>query len=485
MNGRIALVSINAGRKDTTSHWPHYGLVLLATKLREAGNEARVFDQSFLRESDDAFVKRVCDFAPDVAGFSLYTTHATRGLAMAKRLLGQLPRARALCGGPHVSLYADEVRGTDLFAALVRNEAETVISPLIERLLRDEAPGIVDGGPTAGHEIPAADFRLAAGHERMKWLPIQLSRGCPFNCCFCEVKKIASRMIRYRELEVCLEEIERNLAALPHAYSLSIVDDCPTLDRARFKEFLRRYIERGLRARISIDNMRADSVDEELLDLLKQCRTPHVCVAAESGNAEVFRMVDKGESLGDVIRAATLVRAKGLPLYMCFIIGLPGSTFAAEMDSLRLARSLKADYLYWNMFLPHRGTRARDWFAEHGTIFEEHDRFSVPDYNLRFSPPAVETPEFPRDERVRAYLKCVLETVSFVITPATLARAFALAVRYGLWSSIPVMLARMPRKAWFYARLLAARMIESTRNRKAARRSGARAPQPREEGGEA
>jgi anaerobic magnesium-protoporphyrin IX monomethyl ester cyclase len=457
MSSRIALISVDGGRRDTTSHWPHYGLTLLATRLRDVGFDPRVFDQSFLCEGDSAFLRRIVAFAPDVVGVSLYTTHATRGLAAARALADAIPRARAICGGPHVSLYPTEVEATGLFAALVRGEAECIIPEIVRRTLEGQSPGVVQTGPTPGAAIPEADFGLADGSKAMTWLPIQLSRGCPYNCSFCEVRYIASHRIRYRDVDQCLHEIEGSLGRLAGVYSVSIVDDCPTLDRGRFKRFLRAYIGRGLRARIAIDNMRADSVDEELLSLLKACRIPHVCVAAESGNRRVLEGVDKGETLEEIIRAARLVRASRLPLYLCFVIGLPGATFETEMDSLRLARSLGAEYIYWNMFLPHRGTRAREWFAEHGTIFAEQDHFSVPDYNLRFSLPAVETPEFARRERIRAYVKCVLETVSFVFTPGTIVRAFALAARYGLWSSLPVMLVRMPYKGLFYARVVLGR----------------------------
>jgi radical SAM superfamily enzyme YgiQ (UPF0313 family) len=465
MNARIVLVNVDAGRADTAAHWPHYGLVLLATVLRDAGHEVAVVDQSFLRMEDDAFVARVAAMKPDVVGVSLYTTHATRGLGIARALREALPGARFVAGGPHASLYSDPIAKSGIFEAVVRGEAEGVVVDVVTRLRAGERPGVVVGRPTEGPVIPHADFRLADGHERMSWLPIQLSRGCPYNCSFCEVKEIASRRIRFRDVDVCLDEIGAAAVLLPEAHTLRIVDDCPTLDLPRFKEFLRRYLARGLALRVSVDNMRADAIDDELLDLLKRCRIPYVCIAAESGNPDVFKAVDKGESLAEIAEAARRVRASGLPLYMCFVVGLPGSSYEAEMDSLRFAKSLRPDILYWNMFLPHRGTRARDWFGSHGTIFEEADRFSVPSYDLTFSSPATETPEFPREERIRAYLTCVLETVSFVMTPRALLRAIGLAHRYRLWKSFFVMLANLPAKVLVYARIALGRIVEGVRRR--------------------
>lgn len=459
MTARVALISVHAGREDARSHWPHYGLVLLATALRRRGNEARVFDQSYLRCSDAAFIERVRAFDPAVIGLTLYTTHVKRALGLLEGIRAALPGRPVMVGGSHVSLYGDALNADGVFAAVVKGEAEGAIGGVVEALLRGEKPGVVTAGRVAGEDIPNADFSTAEGYAQMRWLPIQLSRGCPFNCSFCEVHQIATRQIRYRDVEVCLGEIDANLRALPQAHTVRIVDDCPTLDRARFKRFLTEYRRRGLPARISVDNMRADTVDEELVALLKACRTPHICLGVESGNPEVFRLVEKGETLAEIEAAARTVQRAGVPLQLCFVVGLPGSHFEAEMDSLRLAKRLKPQIVYWNMFLPHRGTRAREWFLAHGRIHDERDVFSLPDYDLHFTLPPAETPEFPREERVRAWLKCVLETASFRTTPGVTIRAVTLAVRYRLWGTLAVMAVAVPRKFLIYARLLAGRVL--------------------------
>lgn len=457
MGARIALISASADRKNARSLWPHYGLVLLATVLRRAGYEAMVFDQSYLRCTPEEMVEHVRAFAPAVVGASLYTTHVERGSRLTQGLIRALPGVPVIAGGPHVSLYADSMRDSP-FAALVCGEAEGTIVDVVRRVLEGQRPGKVVSGVTPGESIAEADFQWALGSADMAWLPIQLSRGCPFNCSFCEVKHVASRQIRYRGLARCLDEIEQGLKKRPKVHTVRIVDDCPTLNVARFKEFLRTYRARGIRACISIDNMRADTIDEELLVLMKECRTPHICLAVESGNPEVFRLIDKGETLEDIRRAAGLVRRQGIPLQLCFVVGLPGSTFEAEMDSLRLAKSLKPQIIHWNMFLPHRGTRAREWFVEHGTVFDELNCFSLQDYDLRFTLPAVESPEFTRRERLRAWTRCVLETASFLMTPLTIARALRTAVRLNLWSSIPRMFTALPGRFLMFSRLAIQRM---------------------------
>ncbi len=452
MKTRIALISADAGRRDGRSPWPHYGLTLLATALNESGYEARVFDQSYLCMAREEFVGTLGRFRPRLVGITLYTTYVRTALRLIREVQGALPGCPVIAGGPHVSLYAEDMRADTTFAGLVRGEADRAIASLAGRVLAGETPGILSCDLPAGAEIPAASWREAEGHERMQWLPIQLSRGCPFDCSFCEVRAIASRKIRYRDINACLNELDAHLRLLPHVHTIRVVDDCPTLDRERFKSFLREYLRRGLPARIQLDNLRADTLDEELVDLLKRCRTPSICIGVESGNAEVFRMVDKAETLEQIRGAAHLVRRKKVPLHLCFVVGLPGSTFEAEMDSLRLAKSLMPDVIYWNTYLPHRGTRARTWYEDHGTLYDEWDVNSLPDYTLRFTLPPAETLAFPREERIRAWLKCVMETGSFLMIPSVILRAVYLAARYGLWGSIPRMVTKIPEKFFIQLR---------------------------------
>jgi hypothetical protein len=56
MSSRIASVSINAGRTDTRSYWPYYGLTLLATLLKDRHEDVRVFDQSSILRSGDSWL---------------------------------------------------------------------------------------------------------------------------------------------------------------------------------------------------------------------------------------------------------------------------------------------------------------------------------------------------------------------------------------------------------------------------------------------
>jgi len=153
---KIALVSINAGRSDTRSHWPHYGLVLLATVLRKNGFDASVFDQSFLNEPDDQFLERVAGYSPDICGISLYTTHVSRSLDFIQQLHAKNIQCKIIAGGPHVALYAQTLKENQpFFSAIVRGEAEQVIVDICTKVLAGKDLGILSPAPLEGELIPS------------------------------------------------------------------------------------------------------------------------------------------------------------------------------------------------------------------------------------------------------------------------------------------------------------------------------------------
>jgi len=153
----------------------------------------------------------------------------------------------------------------------------------------------------------------------------------------------------------------------------------------------------------------------------------------ESGSQEVFGEIHKGETLDEIIRAGWMIKNQGLRLYTCFIVGLPKSTASAEWDSIRLARSLKPDWIYWNQFQPHKGTAARAWFENFGRVYEEEDKTSLIGLSLSFTEAPCDTPEFPAAERAKLHLTAALATGAYWLNPIYFPRYIFLIVKHRLW----------------------------------------------------
>ena len=89
---------------------------------------------------------------------------------------------------------------------------------------------------------------------------------------------------------------------------------------------------------------------------------------------------------------------------------------------------------------PHRGTRAREWFEEHGTLYGEEGFSSLVDYDLTMDEPVVETQDYTRWERKRAWIKATLQTGAFHFRPGLLPRIVGYVTEYRLHGDFWVML---------------------------------------------
>jgi anaerobic magnesium-protoporphyrin IX monomethyl ester cyclase len=412
---KVLLVNPYDPGKASISPWPHLGLTLMAGKARVLGHQVFVVDYAFTPKAP-----RIEDLiksqSPDVVGITLYTAHMGRARELIRELRW-LTSAPVVVGGPHATLYAEELAAECLADVVFRGECDLVFARELPNIRIETASRIVAADPPDLAEIPVPDFNLAFGAAAMTYYPLQLSRGCPFGCSFCSVRTISTRRVRYRDSGRCLDEIEAARPRFPRLRFFRIVDDCPTFDLPRFKDFLQEYLRRGIGVPLHIDNLRADRFDDEMLDLIRRIGVDHLCIGVESGNPKVFAAIDKGEKLDDIVRAAKMIKSHGIRLYTCFIVGLPESTPLAERNSIRLARAMKPAWIYWNLFQPHKGTEARAWFERHGRIFGEEDKSSLIDLGLGNTDAPCDTEEFPAAERRRMQIAASLATGAYWLNP--------------------------------------------------------------------
>lgn len=441
MNARRVLL-INPSKND---RFPvtrlHMGLTLIGEMLVRRGHIVRIVDYAFLRSLACASVPSVKEvvtaFSPDVVGVSVFTYlySACQNVVGELAATGDFP---IILGGPHFSVFPDDFVSDERISYVVRGEAENSIVSLVEDAKRQRHPVIVDCLPPRATEIPNANLDIAVGSEKLTEYQIQLSRGCPYHCSFCSVSKVAGRVVRARSIELCVEEIVEAVARYPAINRVAITDDCPTFDRKRFKEFLALFGKRVCGRRLHIDNVRANMVDEEMLALYSAVGGRNICLGVESGDPEVFGMVNKGERLEDIEEAACMVKAHKLTLGLCFVIGLPGDTYRSHANSVALARRIKPDYVFWNMCVPWPGTPVYDWFKKHGTMHDPRDFSTLVDPRVRFNWPVAETEDFPARERVRAWLGANMETHRWFNTPSDWPKLFGLAFKYRVWRSFAV-----------------------------------------------
>lgn len=253
-------------------------------------------------------------------------------LAQRTSLLRLIREAKArgktvVAGGPYPTALPDEVlaAGCDF---LVKGEGETAIPLLLQALARGDTGGVIES-PTrpdlATSPIPRFDLLHLKDYVAMA---VQTSRGCPYDCEFCDVIKLYGRKLRYKEPDQVLAELEV-LYRLGWRKEIFICDDNFVGSKSRARAILGRLIpwleSRGnpfvFWTQASIDL----GQDPGLMDLMVRAGFSTVVIGIESPDAAVLAQTRKHHNIRHPLLASLKhLRDHGLSVLASFIIGFDG-----------------------------------------------------------------------------------------------------------------------------------------------------------------
>jgi radical SAM superfamily enzyme YgiQ (UPF0313 family) len=93
---------------------------------------------------------------------------------------------------------------------------------------------------------------------------------------------------------------------------------------------------------LSVSSLRADSLSKTLIDRLAKSGHKTIAIAPEAGSERLRKVINKGVTEEDILRAADLVFGAGIPnLKLYFIIGLPTETQDDIEEIIGLAEKLR------------------------------------------------------------------------------------------------------------------------------------------------
>jgi len=333
------------------------GLGFLCSVLRQAGHRV-IFRDPYLRY-DPRFPS--AEFLRDNAvGFvGIYSN--TICLRDTLRMCSLLQRYRReglwqgtiAVGGPHASVAPQTLLGAADYVAVGEGE------PLIVHLVEGRLPrGVVRARPLEDLDSlprPAYDIFSGLGYDDSHpALPVRpvytlnTSRGCPYGCTFCSVGSVWGRSYRCMSAERVVDDVEWLMRDFG-ARGIYFREDHFTLSRSRTREFCELVLRRRLRFLWACES-RADSLDRDLLRLMRRAGCRSLYIGVESGSPRVLKNLKKGETLSDFRRVFRECRRIGIRTYASFIVGTPGERARDVLSTLLFARRL-ADSRSFNVFV--------------------------------------------------------------------------------------------------------------------------------------
>ncbi|MGD0092302.1 MAG: TIGR04013 family B12-binding domain/radical SAM domain-containing protein [Planctomycetota bacterium] len=190
---------------------------------------------------------------------------------------------------------------------------------------------------------------LAAGHHKVG--AIEITRGCPHACGFCQTSQLHGTRPRHRSVARLVEAVEwmsrnqlRDVRLLsPSAFSYGSPDG-RRLNLAAIAELLsglRRAL--GPHGRLFFGSFpseaRPEHVTPETLELLRKYASNNsILIGAQSGSDATLERCHRGHTMADVFAAASAALQAGFKVNVDFILGLPGET---EPESDQTAAALE------------------------------------------------------------------------------------------------------------------------------------------------
>jgi len=194
--------------------------------------------------------------------------------------------------------------------------------------------------------------------------------GCPYGCIFCAWPQMLFRSPRYRmrTTDDVIEEIKANLEKIPYK-SIYIDDDTVNINRKFVMELAAKMKSSGIGNKIPWSTMgRADLMDRELLETLKDAGLFSIKYGVESAEQGILDEIDKRMNAEKNIEMIKLTSELGIRVHLTFTFGLPSDTAETIENTINMACNLPADTVQFSIATPFPGTEMYRLYDEKGWI---------------------------------------------------------------------------------------------------------------------
>jgi len=426
------------GFGDLSGQGVNVGLGYLASAVQKAGQDVRILDLNTpLKIPNSHRIDSCINWQPDMVGLSINSFNVLSAVKISKQIKARLPEATFWAGGPHITITKGDFlkKYSCIFDGLVLGEGDLTIMELLYALsnswldnlnsisglvIKTKSGELLNTPPREFVKdldtLPIPNYEVFDSFPQAAtdWYNLLTSRGCPYKCVFCASKEIWQQRWRYRSIE----NINMELLEVRNKYGVKrirIVDDNFCLKKGRAVNILNLLSSHGFE--ISLTNgIRADTVDEELVKMLRKNKVSPVVIGVENADPDTFEYVSKGESLAEIEQALKLLRANGIFVIATMIIGLIKTTTVSTNRSIQFLKRIGVEG-HWMIALPFPGTKLFNWAHENGRLLYDYSRFAgegITQSMVSFPPPVCfDTTEYQAAQRLEDYKRANLITGNY------------------------------------------------------------------------
>ena len=299
-----------------TSFFPSLSLLTIAALTPRDEFTVEVFDEYLGTPFERSFPQA------DIYAMTCYDPNRDRAHELCRWLKA---RGRfVVLGGPHATHHHRAIAGTQPYDAIFVGDAERTWPRFLDEWKRGAHQSLyVESDKVELNLTPVARWDLCPA-DRYLTAVLQTSRGCPFQCDFCDAIVLYGNVVRVKPAETVMTELDIIYKA--GFQSVLIGDDNFTAKRQYAKDLLRRIAEWRkdkdplfvLGAQLSIDVAR----DDELLELMARAGLVFAYIGIESSSAEALKGANKKQNLKSDMRTdVAKIYSYGINVMSGLIVG--------------------------------------------------------------------------------------------------------------------------------------------------------------------
>jgi len=377
----IGSCGFNCYGRGMDESWVNHGLASIHAFLKGQGTDSLYLDLRRLKHWRH-FRETIKELRPGNVGISATTVDA----AVALRAAGVIKSIRedivTVIGGIHASVCPEEFTKSAHFDHVVLGEGERTFADIVAR---SAGPGIIPGQLLVDLDsLPFIDRSVFGDRETPLYPPLFpqpfvtfiASRGCPFNCSFCQPaeKILFGKKMRSRSPKNLASEIKKCRLDMGMK-SFLIHDDCLLWNPGWVEEFLGILSGQKVNMPFAVQS-RADLICKHprLVSRLAEQGLRMVLIGFESGSQKILDFLRKGTTVEQNMEAAKICKANNIAIWANYMFGIPGETAEDVAQTVRMIRTIQPEVNSPSFFVPYPGTDLHTYCMAEGLSLVQHPR---------------------------------------------------------------------------------------------------------------
>ena len=267
----------------------------------------------------------------DLALFSFLTGSSAAYIDYVTKLKERLPKLNTICGGAHASARSEDM--LKYFDAVCTGEGEESIKYIIEMAEQGRVEGIITGKKVLNLD----DYRVFP-RKMVSLGPIEIVRGCPSGCAYCQTPQLFRGRLRHRSIDFIVDEIKFALSRKGFADVRFIAPDASSyqfnkgINLEAIESLL--YNVRntiGTNGKLFYGTFPSEldpaGVSKELVDILvKYCDNKQIVLGLQSASHDMQKIMHRRSGLLETENAIELFLDKNFEIVVDLIFGMPYET---------------------------------------------------------------------------------------------------------------------------------------------------------------